>query len=434
VSRSKTAFRGAGAVALVSLVAGGTLPRTALAHTARANATVTIGVSVPLLQLPALATGIAHGVQVAVQQANAGNVVPGVTFKAVVKDDTINNAVNPQKDAANAREFISDPTVIGEVGPLNSGAAKGSEAVYNNAGMVQISPANSNVDLTDPKLRAKYEPRAASGHGPITYFRTVTTDAFQGPSDALFAIKILKAKRIFVVDNTDPYGVGLALAFKAAAAKDGATILGYNELDLTQPKLGADQVAKNIASVSGGKVDLVFFGGEYDNTTGGGTFLADALKANGLNTKIMGGDGMYAAAFITGSSNGGVLSGYASNLGPDAAGFPAAAAFRAAEAKQFKGVPIASYDIEAYDSANIIIGAYAAAVKAGTIKVGSALSVPARSAVAILVGKTKGYKGASGTVTFNANGDILSHTFSIYKVAGSGSSAHWVYVGVAPQS
>jgi branched-chain amino acid transport system substrate-binding protein len=432
VSKSKTALRGAGAVALVSLVASGALPRTAQAHTARASATVTIGVSVPLLQLPALATGIAHGVQVAVQQANASNVVPGVTFKAVVKDDTINNAVNPQKDAANAREFISDPTVIGEVGPLNSGAAKGSEAVFNNAGLVQISPANSNVDLTNPKLRTKYEPRAASGHGPITYFRTVTTDAFQGPSDALFAIKVLHAKRIFVVDNTDPYGVGLALAFKSAAAKDGATILGYNELDLTQPKLGSDQVAKNIASVSGGKVDLVFFGGEYDNTTGGGTFLADALKANGLNTKIMGGDGMYAAAFITGSSNGGVLSGYASNLGPDAAGFPAAAAFRAAEAKQFKGVPIASYDIEAYDSANIIIGAYAKAVKAGTVKIGAAMNATSRSAIATLVGKTKGYSGASGSVTFDANGDILSHTFSIYKVTGSGSSAHWVYVGVAP--
>lgn len=434
MSKSTQILRGAGGIVLISALAGGALPRSAHASHAHANTIVTIGVSVPLLQLPALATGIAHGVQVAAQQANAANVLPGVTFKTSIKDDTINNAVSPQKDAANAREFISDSTVIGEVGPLNSGAAKGSEAVFNNAGLVQISPANSNVDLTNPKLRAKYEPRAASGHGPVTYFRTVTTDAYQGPSDALFAVKVLHAKRIFVTDNTDPYGVGLANAFKAAAKSLGASVLGSGELDLTQPKLGADQVAKNIATVSGGKVDLVFFGGEYDSTTGGATFLADALKANGVNTKIMGGDGMFDPAFIKASSNGGVLSGYASNLGPDAVGFAPAAGFRAAEAKAFPGIAISSYDIEAYDAANIIINAYVKAVKAKQITPGKAMNINSRGVIAGLVAQTKNYKGASGTITFDANGDITSHTFSIYRVTGSGSSAHWVYVGVAPQS
>ncbi len=426
--------RGAGAVALLSLLAGGAMPRFAQAHSVQATATVTIGVSVPLLQLPALATGIAHGVQVAVAQANAAHTVAGVTFAAKILDDTINNAYSPQKDASNAREFISDPTVIGEVGPLNSGAAKGSEAVYNNAGLVQISPANSNVDLTNPKLRAKYEPRSASGHGPITYFRTVTTDAYQGPSDALYAVKVLHAKRIFVVDNTGPYGVGLAAAFKAEAIKLGADVLGSSELDLTQPKLGTDQVAKNIASVSGGKVDLVFFGGEYDATTGGGTFLADALKANGVNTSVMGGDGIFDPAFIKASSNGGVLNAYASNLGPDAEGFAPAASFRAAEAKQFPGIPISSYDIEAYDAANIIINAYAKAVAAKQIMVGANQTIASRSRIAILIGQTKNFKGASGSITFDANGDIASHVFSLYKVVGSGASAHWVYVGIAPLS
>jgi ABC-type branched-subunit amino acid transport system substrate-binding protein len=52
----------------------------------------------------------------------------------------------------------------------------------------------------------------------------------------------------------------------------------------------------------------------------------------------------------------------------------------------------------------------------------------------VLVGKTKNYSGASGSITFDANGDVTSHTFSIYKVVGSGKAAKWQYVGVAPSA
>jgi len=439
MSKSNRILQIAGGIALVSMLAGSAVPQVAQASQAQASATVTIGVSVPILQLATLANGIARGVKVAVAQANANNTVPGVTFKANVLDDTISNSNNPEKDAANARIFIADQTVIGEVGPLNSGATKGSEAVYNQAGLVQISPSNTNVDLTNPKLRAQYEPRAASGKGPITYFRTVTTDAYQGPEDAVYAVKTLHAKRIAVTDNTDPYGVGLAASFKAEAIKLGAQIVATGELDVSQPKLGAPQLAQNIASASGGVVDLVFFGGEYDTHTGGGTFLADALKSAGLHntankpTLFMGGDGLYAPDFITASSNGGVLTAYASSIGPDALSFPGAKAFNAAEAKMFPGTPPAAYDVESYDAANIIINAYAQAVKAGKIKVGAPMDITSRSIIATYVGKTKNWPGGSGSISFDANGDLTSFVVSMYKVVGSGKTAHWIYAGLDPQ-
>ncbi len=433
MTTSRRALRGLGAIALVSLLAGNAVPRSAHASVSDATGTITIGVSVPILQLAELANGIARGVKVAVAQANANHVVPGVTFQADVLDDTINNSNNPEKDAANARTFIADSTLIGEVGPLNSGATKGSEAVYNQAGLVQISPSNTAVELTDPKLRAKYEPRTAAGKGPVTYFRTVTTDLHQGGDDAAYAVKVLHAKRIFVTDNTDPYGVGLAASFKAEALKLGATIVGSGELDLTLPKLGADQLATNIESASGGKVDLVFFGGEYDTHTGGGTFLADALKAAGLNCWFMGGDGLYAQDYITASSNGGVLKSYASSIGPDALNFPAAKSFLALEAKQFPGIPTAAYDVESYDAANVIIQAYAKAVKAGKIKVGQAQDITTRSIIATYVGQTKNWSGGSGSISFDANGDLTSFVVSMYKVVGTGKSAHWIYAGLAPQ-
>lgn len=422
-----------GSIALTSLLAVSVAPHMAQARTAQAGATVTIGVSVPLLQLPALAKGISNGVAVAVAQANAANVVPGVTFKEDTKDDTLNNAYSPQKDAANARGFIADTTVIGEVGPLNSGAAQGSMPVYNNAGLVQISPANSKVLLTAPSDRAKYEPRNASGHGPITYFRTVTNDFYQGSEDALFAKNVLHAQRVFVVDNTGAYGVGLANYFATEAKKIGITVVGTSELDTTQPKLGTDQVAKNIRNASSGKLDLVFFGGEYDNTTGGGTYLADALKANGMKVYFMGGDGIFDPAFISGSSNGGVLTGYASNIGPNPTVYAPAASYLAAAKKMFPGVAVSSYDIESYDAANAIIAAYAKAVKSGKLKAGQSMNITTRSLIATLVGQTKNFKGASGVFSFDANGDTTNRIISLYKVSGSGKSATWQYIGLAPK-
>src|SRR5581483_1538542 len=99
--------------------------------------------------------------------------------------------------------------------------------------------------------------------GPITYFRTVSTDAYQGPAAALYAAKVLGVKRVYVTDNQDAYGVGLAKAFQAEATKIGLTVVGYAELDPTQPKMGSDALAANIASQSGGKLDMVYFGGEF---------------------------------------------------------------------------------------------------------------------------------------------------------------------------
>jgi branched-chain amino acid transport system substrate-binding protein len=304
-------------------------------------------------------------------------------------------------------------------------------AVYNNAQMVQISPANTFIELTQPKNRAKYEPRAAAGHGPITYYRDIAPDTIQGGADALYAYKTLGVKRAYVVDNQGSYGVGLANDFAYAAKKLGITVVGHAELDPTQPKLGADAVAANIASQSGGKLDLVFFGGEF-GPTGGATFLADALKSHGLKATFMGGDGIKDDHFITQSSNGGVLGAYASKGGPDANTFAPAAAFIKAEKKMFPSFTISIYDLYAYDAANAIIKAYAAAVKAGTIKIGQPFTQTTRGIITQLVGKSN-FDGASGHISFDANGDTRTPLFTLYKVNGSGSSAHWTFIRNLPQ-
>jgi branched-chain amino acid transport system substrate-binding protein len=204
------------------------------------------------------------------------------------------------------------------------------------------------------------------------------------------------------------------------------TVIGSAQLDSTQPKMGADAVAANIASQSGGKVDMVFFGGEF-GATGGATFLADALKAHGLTTAFMGGDGIFDPHFISQSSNGGVLGAYASKGGPDVPSYPPASKFVVAEKKMFPSFTYSIYDIFSYDAANALIDAYAAAVKAGTFKAGTPMNQTTRGAIARLVAKSN-FAGASGHIAFDANGDIKTPLFSIYKVAGTGSSAHWSFI------
>ncbi|HXT36213.1 MAG TPA: hypothetical protein VN837_11610, partial [Chloroflexota bacterium] len=107
---AKRAFQALGGLALVSLVAGSAAPRFAHAARPQADATVAIGISIPLLEYPDLPEGIQYGVQVAVAEANAANLVPGVHFVTNVLDDTINNKHDPVKEASNARKFISNPT------------------------------------------------------------------------------------------------------------------------------------------------------------------------------------------------------------------------------------------------------------------------------------------------------------------------------------
>lgn len=407
---------------LLASLGAGSVAHAAQPARPQATTTYTIGVSLPYLQLAELANGIRTGVQVAIDQANKNHTVPGVKFALSSKDDTVNLKYDGAKDADNARAFVNDPTVIGEVGPLNSGAAQVSEPVYNANGLVQISPANTNPDLT--LKRALYEPTSAKTGSPITYFRTCTTDAYQGPSAALYAKKI-GVKSVYVTDNQDTYGVGLANSFKGEAQKIGLKVLGYGELDINSMASSAQSLATAIARTH---PDLVYFGGEY-GAKGGAEFLAGDLKKVGLSkTLFMGGDGIYAGDFIKGPAEYGAL---ATSVGGDPSKDPNATAFLKAEKPYLKkGATVAAYDTYAYDAAGVLIRGFAKAVKDGKIKVGAHMTKANRLIVARAVAATKDYHGATGNFSFDKNGDTTNHVIGVYKVSNKGA---WGFIAIAPK-
>lgn len=402
--------------------AGSARPRAASSFTYK------IGISLPYNELAELSNGIKQSVQVAVAQANKNHTVPGVTFDIQSLDDTINGQHSGQKDSQNASALINDNRVIGEVGPLNSSAAKVSEPTYNRAGLVQISPSNTNPDLTVKSKRALYEPASAISGAPITYFRTCTTDIIQGRSDARYAKKA-GFKNIFVTDNQGIYGIGLSNYFEQEAKTLGLTVLGHSSLDAQNISASAQSLATTIASK---KPDLVFFGGEY-GSKGGAEILADDLRSAGLSKVVfMGGDGIFATDFIKGSSKGGAQGALASNVGRNALTSPYAQSFVAAKKAQFPGSSIEGYDIYAYDAANVIIRAFAKAVKGGQIKVGNPMTVALRQTIARNVAGTSDYRGATGQVSFDKNGDSSNRDISVYRASGTGASAKWTFVALAP--
>src|SRR5208283_204862 len=149
--------------------------------------------------------------------------VPGFTFDLVKYDDGSATAgqYDPAQAATNARKMVSDQTTLAAIGPQMSGAGKAMSPILSQGGLATITPTSTNPDITDPKFAAQYRPA-----GKPIYFRTVTTDAFQGPTMANFFAEKLKVKSVFVLDDSGAFGVGVADTFEEQARKKGINVMG----------------------------------------------------------------------------------------------------------------------------------------------------------------------------------------------------------------
>ena len=126
---------------------------------------------------------VKDGIMMAIDAANAEKAVKGYTFELMTLDDGTATAgqYDPAQAATNARKLVSDPAVVASVGPQMSGAGKAMAPILSQGNLATITPVSTNPDITNPKFAAQYRP-----DGKPIYFRTVTTDAFQGPNMANF--------------------------------------------------------------------------------------------------------------------------------------------------------------------------------------------------------------------------------------------------------
>ncbi|MFF0447848.1 branched-chain amino acid ABC transporter substrate-binding protein [Streptomyces sp. NPDC004609] len=356
--------------------------------------TVVIGLDAPLTgSLSALGQGIKNSVELAAKNANKDNVVPGVEFKVESFDD---QAV-PASGQANAVKLAGMKDVLGVVGPLNSGVAQSMQGEFGRANLVQISPANTNPSLSQGDKWGSGEKKRPFK----TYFRTATTDVIQGKFAAQYLYNEAKKKKVYVVDDKQTYGAGLAAIFAEEFKRLGGTVAGTDNVTVKETDFSgtADKVKASGA-------DSVFFGGQYPE----GGLLSDQVKKVGAKIPTMGGDALYDPAFIkaSGQSNDGDL---ATSVGYPIEQLPTAKKFiDDYKAAGFKD-PYAAYGGYSYDAAWAIIQAVKSVVDANDGKVPS----DARAKVTEAMAKVA-FEGVTGKVAFDEFGDTTNKQLTVYSV------------------
>src|SRR5450759_653546 len=261
-------------LALVALAVTGCGSGTATGGGAKAAVTLTIGIGAPLTDgaVPQ-GKGMVRGTNRAVNQANATQEVKdlGLTIATVEGDDK----GDPTTGGNVATQFVSNPSLVGVMGTLNSGVTRVEVKIYNQANVVQVSPANTADDLT--KM------------GMANFFRVCTVDSVQGPVSADYAFKDAGKRKAYVVDDSTVYGVGLADEWRKQFEADGGKLLGR---DKTSDK---EKDFKSLVSkIKSRGADIVYYGGLYNS----GALLSKQLKEGGLKVPLMGGDGCYDPEFI----------------------------------------------------------------------------------------------------------------------------------------
>ena len=384
-----------------------------------ADKVVKIGVDLSLTGADAEdALRVKDGIIMAVDAANQGNAVPGYTFELLTLDDGTATAgqYDPAQAATNARKMVSDKDVVAALGPEMSGAGKAMAPILSQGDLATITPSSTNPDITNPKFADQYRPA-----GKPIYFRTVTTDAFQGPNMANFMAEKLGVKSVYVLDDSGAYGVGLADAFQAQAEKKGVKVLGRDRLD---PK-AADYSAV-LTKIKSLNPQAIYYGGV------GQAGIKLAKQAYDIVPTVIkaGGDGVYGATFLEGAGFPAAEGWYATIASPHLVGDTKAAEFIKAYTGRF-GIAPEDYSITAYDGALVIIDA---------VKRVAATGKPVtRSAVRDAI-QTAKVPTIQGMVSFDANGDLADRTVSVFQIkqdkAGKPDdvSAQYHYIDVAPQA
>ncbi len=287
------------------------------------------------------------------------------------------------QEASNANKAAGDTSVMMYIGTFNSGAAKISIPILNQAGLVMISPANTYPGLTKPGKGEADEPAKYYPNGTNNYARVVPADDLQGAAAARWA-QSLGAASVYVLDDTELYGKGVADVFEATAKELGLDVKAHDGID----GKAADYRAL-AAKIVDAAPDMVYYGGITQNNAG--QLLKD-IRAEGFTGKFMGPDGIYESAFIeaAGADAEGV---YATFGGVPAEKLEGDAATWYANYKSKYNAEPEVYAVYGYEAANVAMNALNTVCKAD------------RAAIQAAVMGTKDFKGILGTWSFDANGD-----------------------------
>jgi branched-chain amino acid transport system substrate-binding protein len=344
---------------------------------------------------------IVNGIKMAIDEYNWELAGMKIEYEDMDDATAAAGAWAAEAETANAQKAVADPDVVAVIGPYNSGAAKVSMPILNEAGLLQVSPAVTWPGLT--KKVKGVEPNEPEIYRPakrVTFCRVCTTDDVQGSLSADFVFKDLKAKKVYILDDKELYGQGIAKIFHQRFEELGGQVLGHESINTS-----SQEFTGLMTKIKGTSPDLLYFGGTTQSK--GGQVAKDMVKV-GLNCPFMGPDGCYEDAFLEAAGVENLNDrAYVTVGGVDPSDLTGAGAeFVKKYIEKYKHDPEA-YAVYGYEAAKVVLEA----IK----KVGS----KDREAILRTTLATKDFSvGAIGKWSFDADGDISLQKLTIAKITG----------------
>lgn len=208
---------------------------------------------------------VREGVDTAIEMINAGGGIDGKKLEAVVIDD----GCEPKQGPVAANRVVNDDIGF-VVGHVCSGATIAAADIYNNEGVVMVTPSATSPAVTDGK---NYE----------FIFRTIGRDDQQGPAAAAFILNTLKPKTVAILHDKQSYGQGIATAVKNDLEKAGTKIAVFEGINA-----GDSDYSAVITKLKGNNVDFVYYGGYHPEM---GMLLRQSAE-QGVKAKFMGPEGV----------------------------------------------------------------------------------------------------------------------------------------------
>lgn len=308
------------------------------------------------------------------------------------QDDATEQAGKWDEDkcAENAQNAAQNKDIVGWIGPFNSGCAKAQIATLNEAGLAMVSSNTTYVGLTKPGGEPD-EPERYYPTGHRNYTRVVVSDDKQGHAGALW-MKRLGAKSVYILDDGETYGKGLADQFRRYSKEEGLDVMGQESIDRDAINYGS--LMNRIAQE---KPDAIFYGGLPEN--GAPQLVKDKIRAGMSNEDVifMGADGIRDNGFLemAGDAAEGV---YVTFPGMPQSLLPAKGQdFVKRYQERFPDSKVEAFTPYAYEATNVLLDAIERAYENdGEIT---------REGVVRELFETQNYDGVLGTWSFDENGD-----------------------------
>jgi branched-chain amino acid transport system substrate-binding protein len=331
-----------------------------------------------------------YGAELAIDDAG------GKVLDHAIKFDGQDSGCAAEGGQAAATKIAADKTVVAVIGTNCSSEARAAIPILmTQAGLSMISPSNTAPDLTDP---AKHT---------AGYFRTAHNDKVQGAVAADFVAKQLKFTKAATIHDGSIYAQGLAGVFVDQFQKDGGTITAQEAVNV-----GDKDMKPVLTRIATGKPDLIY----YPIFIAEGGFIASQIRdVPGLEkTAMMGADGIFSPDFLKAGGKNVVGMFWSSpNFSAFGGGYTALVD-KYLKKYNVKGT-LAPFHAHSYDAMNMVL---AALQKPGVVaKDADGTLHVQKQALRDAIAATKDFKGITGNLTCDPNGDCADPKIAIYQAS-----------------